>query len=63
MSRHIEKEARATTSRLATSEIRHKEDLKKLKDDHAAEMNRLKEKVKRLEPFESRVKVLEEEVT
>ena len=60
---HIEKEERAIASRLATTDTRHKEALKKLKDDHVAEMSQLKEELKRFEPFESRLKVLEKEVT
>ena len=57
-------------NKLSTSEARHKEALKKVKDNHASEMDRLmeemsrmKEEIKRLEPFESWPRVLEEEVT
>ena len=37
--------------------------MKKLEDEHSAKLTRLSEEIKRLEPFESRAKVLEEEVT
>ena len=67
---YIEKEGWAIARRLVTSETRHKEALKKVKDDHVAEMgqlkeemDRLKEEIKKLEPFESRARVLEEEMT
>ena len=60
---HIEKETQAIASRLATSEARHQESLKRLQDEHAIETTKLKEEIKRLEPLESRAKVLEEEVT
>ena len=68
--RHIEKEGQPIANRLAMSKTRHKEVLKKLEDDHATEMDQMKEdmeqlngEIKRLEPFESRARVLEEEVT
>ena len=50
-------------SRVATSETRHLAVLQKLKDDHSTKVAQLKEEVKRLEPFKSRAKVLNKEVT
>ena len=63
ISRHIEREPKATANQLATSEAHYQESLKKLNDEHSAVVLKLREEIKRLEPFEFRAKVLEEEVT
>ena len=52
-----------TSSWLASSETYHEEALQKIQDEHLAKVTRLKEEIKRLEPLESRAKVLNKEVT